>query len=85
VKWFKKSADQGEASGQNSLALQYALGEGVLKDDVLAYKWALLAGAKNEEYRKAISIIEEFLTPEQRAEGQKLAREFKPVVQKEVK
>jgi hypothetical protein len=42
----------------------------------------LLAGAQHEEFRKAIPIIEKSLTPEQRAEGQKLAREFKPVVQK---
>lgn len=81
VKWWRKAAEQGEAKAQFHLGLQYALGEGVPKDDVLAYKWSLLAGAKHEEYRKSISIIEQSLTPEQRAEGQKLAREFEPVVQ----
>ena len=82
AKWFRKAAEQGHADAQFSLALRYALGDGVPKDDVLAYKWFLLAGAKHEKHRKAISIIEHSLTPEQRAEGQKLAREFKPVVQK---
>ena len=82
VKWWRKAAEQGETQAQHHLGLQYALGEGVPKDDVLAYKWSLLAGAKHEEFRKSISIIEQLLTPEQRAEGQKLAREFKPVIQK---
>ncbi len=85
VRWWRKAAEQGEAAAQYHLGLQYALGEGVPKDDVLAYKWSLLAGAKREEFRESISIIEKSLTPEQRAEGQKLAREFKPVVQKDVK
>ena len=82
VKWYRMAAEQGDASAQNNLALKYARGEGVPKDDVLAYKWILLAGAKKEKSRETIQLIEKRLTPEQRAEGQKLAREFKPVVQK---
>ena len=82
VKWYRMAAEQGYASAQHNLALQYSLGEGVPKDDVLAYKWILLAGAKQEKSRETIQLIEKRLTPEQRAEGQKLAREFKPVIQK---
>jgi TPR repeat protein len=82
VKWYRMAAEQGDASAQHNLALKYALGEGVPKDDALAYKWILLAGAKEEKSRETIPLIEKRLTPEQRAEGQKLAREFKPVVQK---
>jgi TPR repeat protein len=82
VKWYRKAADQGDANSQHSLGFSYALGTGVPKDDALAYMWVLLAGAKDEKFRKSIPVIEQSLTPEQRAEGQKLAREFKPVVQK---
>jgi hypothetical protein len=39
----------------------------------------LLAGAQGDEQaRKAIDLIEKRLTTEQRAEGQRMAREFKP-------
>jgi hypothetical protein len=82
VKWWRKGAEQGDAGAQHNLGLAYSNGHGVPKDDVLAYKWILLAGAKQEESRENIPIVEKRLTPEQRAEGQKLAREFKTVVQK---
>ena len=78
VKWFRKAADQGEADAQNNLGNMYANGQGVAKDEVEAYKWWLLAGAQgNELARGRIPLIEKNLTPSQRAEGQKLAREFK--------
>jgi len=79
VKWYRKAADQGLAAAQFNLGVMYANGEGVTKDNMEAYKWLLLAGAKGDEMaRKAIPKIELKLTSEQRAEGQKLAREFKP-------
>jgi len=79
VKWWRKAADQGDAPAQFNLGNMYADGRGVVKDDVVAYKWFLLAGAQAvEEARKGIPIIERRLTQTQRAEGQRLAREFKP-------
>lgn len=50
------AAEQGDASAQHSLGLQYFLGEGVPKDDVFAYKWILLAGAKQEKSRTTIDL-----------------------------
>ena len=82
VKWFRKAADKGNATAQSKLSFVYKDGITVPKDDVMAYKWILLAGAQAEKHRVFIKGIENELTPEQRAEGQKLAREFKPVVQK---
>ena len=79
VKWFRKAAEQGDAEAQYSLGGAYRDGVGVPKDDVAAYKWILLAGATDEGARKAIPVIESRLTPDQRAEGQRLAREFKVV------
>jgi TPR repeat protein len=59
--------------------VRYANGEGVAKDETAAYMWYLLAGAKgNENARKNIPKIEESLTSEQRAEGQRMAKDWKP-------
>ena len=80
VRWYRKAADQGYAAAQFILGLMYSDGEGVVKDEIEGYKWHLLAGAQgNEEAKKNISIIERAMTPSQRAEGQRLAREWKPV------
>ena len=79
VKWYRKAADQGHASAQSNLGGMYYNGNGVAKDETEAYKWWLLAGAQaNEAARENIPLIERQLTPDQRAEGQRLARAFKP-------
>ena len=72
-------AEKGEASAQFNLGLMYATGQGVAKDEGEAYKWYLLSGAQGTEFaKKAIPLIERDLTAAQRAEGQRLAREWKP-------
>ena len=59
----------------------YDDGRGVPQDNVTAYKWLNLAttyadASQREEYAEARDAVAERLTPEQRAEGQKLAREW---------
>ena len=77
--WFRKAADQGNALAQANLGVMYADGRGVVKDEVEAYKWYLLSGAQGDgEAKKWIEIMVRVLTPAQRAEGQKIAREWKP-------
>ncbi len=79
VKWYRKAADQGEAVAQSNLGAMYARGEGVPKNHLEAYKWRLLAAAQGDELaKKAVPALERDMTREQIAEGQKLAREFKP-------
>jgi TPR repeat protein len=79
VNWLRKAAEQGGASAQFQLGVRHANGEGVAKDETAAYMWYLLAGAKgNEIARKNIPIIEKTLTSEQRAEGQRMAKDWKP-------
>ena len=78
VKWYRKAAEKGNAEAQLNLGEMYANGRGVEEDDVEAYKWFLLSGAQGtEQAKEKIPIIEKSLTPEQRAQGEKLAREFK--------
>ena len=43
VRWYRRAADQGNASGQYSLGLMYSEGRGVLKDDAEAVRWYRLA------------------------------------------
>ena len=79
VKWYRKAAHQGDAQAKYNLGWMYEYGRGVAKDEVEAYKWYLLAGAQgNELAKKKIPLIEKDLTASQRAEGQRLAREWKP-------
>ena len=52
---------------------------GVAKDPVEAYKWVSLAARQGDEKaKKTMTTLENKMTPEQIAEGQKRAREFKP-------
>ena len=75
----KIKAEKGDAAAQFALGLMYAEGRGVPKDEAEAYKWYLLAGAMGHKAAKdRISEIERKITPAQRAEGQRLAREWKP-------
>jgi uncharacterized protein len=79
VKWYRKAAEQNDALAQSNLGTAYAQGLGVAKDYVEAYKWFLLAGGQGvENAKKNIALADSRLTREQIAEGQRLARNFKP-------
>jgi len=79
AKWYRKAAEQGNADAESNLGFLYSLGRGVPQDYVEAYKWWNLAAAQGET--NAISnraSIAGSMTPDQIAEAQQLAREFKP-------
>jgi len=79
VKWYREAAEQNLAFAQANLGACYGGGQGVAKDYVEAYKWRLLAAAQGDELsRKAVTALEAIMTREQIAEGQRLARAFKP-------
>ena len=69
------------ALAQYNLAICYDRGDGVAEDWVEAYKWLLLAARQGHEAPKEhMTLLEsKLLTPEQIAQGQKRAREFKPL------
>jgi hypothetical protein len=48
VRWYRKAADQGNASAQNSLGLIYAKGEGVTKDSKEAVRWFCTAADQGD-------------------------------------
>jgi len=93
AKWYRRSADQGYAIGQAELATCYLMGLGVPRDNVQAYMWFQLASTRfsaSEQHRVQIAIDNRdyaaaSMTPEQIAEAQRLAREWKPKPEKPVK
>ena len=79
VKWYRKAAEQNHANGQCNLGNCYFKGGGVVKDYVEGYKWLLLAaGQGNESAKTNVGVLEFCMTREQIAEGQQLARSFRP-------
>ena len=79
VKWFHRSAMQGDAAGQFNLAMFYLNGVTVAKDYVIAYQWFNLAAAQGLAEAKAhVGGLEQHLTPDQIADGQRLATMFIP-------
>jgi len=74
AKLFRKAAEQGNAFAQCHLGLCYAMGNGVMKNNIEGYKWFLLSLAMGYDSAKQnVSVIERDLSPNQRAEGQRLA------------
>jgi TPR repeat protein len=86
AKWYRKAAEQGLADAQSFLGAMYGTGHGVPQDNVLAYMWLTLAASRfsaseGEKRGRTVvtgEIIASRMTPEQIAEAQRLAREWKP-------
>jgi TPR repeat protein len=82
LKWVLRAAEGGYGLAQARVGLCYVTGEAVAKDLVAAYKWYCLAAAQEEgkagDARIELARVEAQMTKEQIAEGQRLAREFKP-------
>ena len=77
MKWYLLAAKQGFEIAQLNLGLKYANGEGVPKDLVQAHVWWNIAGAIGDADAKTkLAIIEKQMTPDQKAEAMKLAREL---------
>jgi uncharacterized protein len=79
AKWYREAADQGLEDAQLNLGLLYAKGQGVPRDDVQAYMWFELSATQGDQSaannREAATRR---MTPEQIAEAQRLAREWRP-------
>jgi len=86
IKWFRKAADQGLPQSQYNLGIMYHHGRGVPQDNVMAYVWYKLAASRypayeEEDREQAVNnrdIVASKMTPEQIAEAQRMAREWKP-------
>ncbi len=84
ARWLRLAAEQGNSAAQRTLGDLYYIGRGVPKDYVLAHMWYNLAVARLPRGRTFDNtvflrdVVESYMTPEQIAEAQRLAREWKP-------
>jgi TPR repeat protein len=84
LKWYRYAAERGDAAAQTNLGLMYFRGDGTTQDFVEAHTWANLGAANmppDADRKRAVDArdaIAERMTPQQIAEAQRLAREFRP-------
>jgi uncharacterized protein len=79
LSWFRKAADRRDANAQKNLGLMYRNGRGVPQDYVIAHMWFNLAAVGGDKDAvKGRDMIAAQMTPQQIAQAQKLAREWKP-------
>ena len=78
AKWTGKAAEQGYAPAQAHLGVLYWNGQGVPQDVVLAYMWLSLAAANEPDSVRERDLAASQMTPDEIAEAQRLAREWKP-------
>jgi TPR repeat protein len=76
AKWYFRAANQNDAEAQLGLGYCYYSGQGVPKNPVEAAKWFELAHAQGQ-ITPGDSLLSD-ISPQQKAEGLRLAREFKP-------
>lgn len=73
-------AEQGDPTAQNILGSMYGSGDGVALDYVEGYKWIILSAAQGDEIANQwLSLLGQVMSPEQIAEAQKLAAEWRKV------
>jgi TPR repeat protein len=77
-KWFYKAVDQGDASAFAAIGEMYDEGKGVRQDNIEAYKWGLLAVARNANYKNYLDLFAAKMTPMQIVEAKKRAAAWKP-------
>jgi TPR repeat protein len=85
IRWWRKAADQGETEAQFNLAVMYKTGRGVSQDNLETLVWLNLAasgatGDDKKAYAEARDSFAKKLHPQQIAEAQRRAREWKPPV-----
>ena len=81
VAWYRKAAEQGNASAQHNLGVGYAQGLGVPQDNVEAHMWLNLAASRlSGEAREPVVTMRDDvaarMTPADLSEAQRRAREW---------
>ncbi len=81
--WFRKAAEAGHTPAQLGLATLYGKGLGVDQDYVQSYAWFAVAaenrdsGLARDQALELRDMMAAFLSPEQRAEAERLAAEWR--------
>ena len=78
ITWLTKAANQGDAEGQASLGILYALGKGVETDLINAHKWITLAADQgNEQAIKALQKLSDKLSEKEKTSSLELVKKWK--------
>ncbi len=89
ARWFRRAAEQGHSQSQGTIGVMYYEGVGVSQDYAEAYSWLTIAiGAEKSQdqlvkYLNARAEVARKINPEQVAEVERRAREWKPVIELE--
>lgn len=79
MQWWRRAANQGYAEAEFYVGRMYWFGESVPRNPVDAYMWMTLAAAQSDPKASAIiPELEKSMTPNQIAEGKRLASQWKP-------
>jgi len=74
VQLWVTEAEQGDSNAQTNLGYCYATGKGVLRNDILAYKWLWLAHSSNPQAANWLEQVRQRMTFAQIEQAMKLAR-----------
>ena len=78
-RWYRKAAEQGDASAPSIVGSAYLFGRGAPMDLVQAYMWLNLAAHGGDHgAAQTRDGLERFMTAEEIAEAQRLTREWIP-------
>jgi TPR repeat protein len=77
TKWLRRATERGYAPAQAYLGIMHWNGQGVPRDPVLAYMWLMLAATQEPKAEAERDMPASEMTPDEIAEAQRLAREWK--------
>ncbi len=79
TKWYRIAAEKGNPKAQVKVGFMYNEGRGVSRDRVRAHTWFNLAASQGNKTGDLMrEILASMMTPEQIAEAQRLATNWKP-------
>lgn len=84
LKWYRRAADQGHIGAQLNLGIIYFMDQVIPKDFVLAHMWLNIAASNSSDAKERNAAakmrdgVASKMTPDQIAEAQRLAKEWKP-------
>ena len=74
VRWYRKSAEQGDAGAQNSLGFMYGNGDGVLQNYKKSYMWFNLAKYNGFDTKEGLTLITPLMTSSTINEAQTMSK-----------
>ena len=81
ARWYREAALRGITYAQHNLANLHYRGEGVPKDEVEAYAYWNLAGVTDEDARKNLETLENKMSRDEIASGQKRTKELQKEIE----